>query len=458
MYERFFRVPAEGWLAHYGYRQEAVDYHLGTCRDFMRRHMEAAKRAAAGGREGIKEIAPFLLNRVADARTLRCAWDYLRREGGQAPGHNGHRYEDFGDSEVWSLLRAIGAAIRAQDYRRGPDTKRSIPKGPKGSGRFRTLTLSNIEDRVVERAIVLVIQPLLDPRFDVRSFGYRPDLDRCHALALAEHLALGEGRMIWVTEDLKDAFDHVPLRRLLDVVRVHIPAPDLVALIERVIINDTGKGLRQGGPLSCLLLNVYLDHLLDRPWRRQHPDTPHVRVADDMLLLCQAEEDALAGRADLERLLTPAGMPIKQATDTVYRLAQGDIAQWLGFEIGAGTDCLEVRVGEGSWEQFQEHLTMAHTKPDAPLRAIAIIEGWVSQLGATYPFSDRKNTCQRIASIAHQQCFDEIPSEDRLLELWQRAYARWSKLRKAASRKTLDTVSGQKATRQASLSSRKETS
>lgn len=441
MYQSYWQ-PRESLLARHDYQQEAVDYHVGTNKDFLRRHEEMARRAVDQGRIGLKEIAPRLLRRVADARNLRIAWDYLSRQGGQTPGPNGHSYDDLADPEVWSLLRALGAAIRSDHYRPGPEKRRQISKGP-GRG-DRTLTIRNIEDRVVERGIVQIIQPILDPCFDDRSLGYRPGLSRSHALALAEQITLRTNRFIWITEDLQDAFDCVPLRRLLDVVRMYVPAPDLVTLIDRVIFKKSGRGLSQGGPLSPLLTNVYLDHLLDKSWRRDHPRTPLVRVADDILVQCRWMDEAPTIRSELEKRLTPAGMKIKPVDDAIRRLDQGQAAKWLGFEILADKQGLIVQIGDKSWERLKEHLQIAHTKPDAPLRAIATIQGWISQLGPTFMFADRRRVCQRAASIAAEYGFDEIPSEQQLLDDWQRAHARWCKLRQRHTKKripALDTVS-----------------
>ena len=114
---------------------------------------------------------------VADPRTLHSAWDHLSRKGGKAPGPNGLRYSDLTGAEVWDLCRCLGHAIGSDAYGRGGELIRWISKGP-GRGE-RPLVLSNIEDRVVEKAIVLVLQPLLDPLFDDRSYGYRPGAGTC---------------------------------------------------------------------------------------------------------------------------------------------------------------------------------------------------------------------------------------------------------------------------------------
>src|ERR1019366_4129 len=83
----------------------------------------------------------------------------------------------------------------------------------------RQLTLLDLFDRVVQRAAVQILQPLLDPLFLPFSLGFRPNRDREHALARAEALAVTERRWCWVVEDLRNAFDLVPQRRLLNVVK-----------------------------------------------------------------------------------------------------------------------------------------------------------------------------------------------------------------------------------------------
>ena len=207
-----------------------------------------------------------------------------------------------------------------------------VSKGP-GRGE-RPLVLSNIEDRLVEKAIVLVLQPLLDALFDDRSYGYRPGRGHLNALAEVERLALQEQRRVWLTEDVQDAFLHVPVPRLLQVLRKLLPADGLIGLLERVLAPGMLPGLRQGGPLSPLMLNVYLNHVLDRPWRRDHPGLPLVRFADDLLVCCRTEPQARMARAGLERLLVPAG-DAAQGDGGLGgpRPGAADPIDWLGFSF-----------------------------------------------------------------------------------------------------------------------------
>ena len=78
--------------------------------------------------------------------------------------------------------------------------------------------MENHIDRIVARAVLQIIQPLLDPGFDENSFGFRPGRDRRHALKAALEL-LVEGRQHWLVAYIQDALDNMPLNRLMDIVR-----------------------------------------------------------------------------------------------------------------------------------------------------------------------------------------------------------------------------------------------
>jgi ribonuclease HI len=398
----------------------------------LRRYEKAAAQAVMEGPKGVRKIGPDLCEYATDLRILREAWNFLKMHGGAAPGPNGRTYTDYGNHEVWEMLRAYSESIRKGTYRPGPDRIVPISKG--GNRGTRTLRLQDIHDRVVARAIVEIIQPLLDPGFDPYSFGFRPGLDRLHALATAMHLAETQDRMFFVLEDIKNAFDQVPVQRLLDIVRKKLPnAEDLWQLIEIVVGNGTKRGIRQGSPLSPISLNLYLDHVLDRPWRKRHPDAPLLRSADDILVPCRTEKEALDAQHHLRRILTPAGMPLKDSTRPVRDLHKGETADWLGYRIFRGKDGLKARISVDAWSTLAERLLQAHDKPASPLRAGQIVEGWIDQLGPCLPHEDVTKITARIAEIGRQAAFEELPDAEDLMERWREAYSRWRKIRQAVS-------------------------
>lgn len=413
--------------------RKAVSYHQESRLDFLHRHQENAKRALQDGLRGVRELAPCLLARIADSRTLALAWEYLALKGGQAPGPNGHRYTDYNQGEVWALCKCLAQAVRDGRYYPGPERTVMINK-TSGNGQ-RPIVMINIEDRVVQRAVVMILQPLLDPLFDSRSMGYRPQLGHLHALALGEFLTLHERRRVWVTQDITDAFQHVQVSRLLQVVHKLLPDKALIDLLERILPARTLNGLRQGGPLSPMMLNKYLDHFLDRPWRRDRPHQPLIRVADDLLIPCRSEKQANQAHATLSALMLPAGMPLKYAVaDAIHDFDGGEVVGWLGFNISKAERGLAAEIGIKSWDRLEECLALAHTKSDAPLRAIYGIKQWLNHRGPCYPWSNRKKDCQRIIDIAQLQGFEEVPQPSELLGRWQRAYARWCRVRKEVRR------------------------
>jgi hypothetical protein len=285
----------------------------------------------------------------------------------------------------------------------------------------------------VQRALVQVLQPFLDPRFLNSSLGYRPRKGREHALALAEARATSHGLWVWAAEDIRDAFDHVPHKRLLEVLRRPVPAADILALVEVVIGTDRGRGLPQGGALSPLLLNLYLDRVLDRPWTKAHPEAPLLRVADDLLVLAGDREQAVALRAALEALLRPAGMPLHETKGALRDLAAGQTLEWLGYDLRRGDRGLEARLTGRSWEQLDGALAGLHDGPDAPIRAVETIEGWIAQQGPCYRHEDVDEVYARIGRLAGRYAFEEVPDRGRVRSLWGAAHDRYGDVRRTVS-------------------------
>lgn len=411
-------------------RRVSADLHEGSRRDFLRRHeRESADAARHTGRERT-EFARCLFGRAADPRNFRCAIDHLARDGGAAAGPGGLTLDELDGSARWGLARALGSLIRSGRYRPGPHREVRIPKGP-GRG-FRTLRIRDVEDRVIERAIVQVVQPFLDPRFAPTSYGYRPGRGREHALAHAEAIAERNSSWCWAPDDVKDAFDHVPKGRLIDVVRASLAADDIVELIRIVVADgDATRGIPQGSSLSPLLLNAYLDRVLDRPWARYEPATPLIRVADDVLILARDGDTARAAHERLAARLRSAGMGLKAGSGSAVRdLLLGETADWLGFRLRKGPGGLEARPTDRCWAQLDEALEGAHTKPDAPARAREIVAGWAEQLGPCRPHLDLAGLFAGIAAVAGRYAFEEAPDRRSLEEVLLRGYRRWRSLRR----------------------------
>jgi hypothetical protein len=331
----------------------------------------------------------------------------------------------------WQLCRVLREDIRQGHYEPGQEHLCWIPKRS-GNGK-RPLIIQCIDDRVVQRATLMILQPLLDPRFDPRSFGFRPDKGTLDALALAERLAVDQKRWVWLCADLKDAFCNVNIPRLMDVVRRNLPDEDLADFISRLLKGARLGGLRQGGPLSPLLLNVYLDHFLDRKWRKLFPAIPLIRYADDLLLLCRTPKKAVSAYKALVNKLRPAGMTLKEDVNkALCRLDLGEEACYMGFALKKGAGRLHLGLTRDAWTALEEHLEDAHEAPESALRAAQCVMGWLSQRGACLPDLGVEKVYARVRRIAHQLAFDELLYPFEVQEVAKDALKRWEDARRSA--------------------------
>jgi retron-type reverse transcriptase len=409
-------------------RQAPADSHRGTCRDFLRRHEREAIAAARGTATAKKAFVAKLLPRAADSRNLRLAWGYLAAEGGQAPGLDGVRFNDLEPHETWGLIRTLGKALKDDTYRPGPDRKVAIPKSGTGT---RVLSIPSVIDRLVQRAVVQVVQPFMDPLLGDHCLGYRPGVDINRAVALAERLAVEGDRWAWLAEDVRNAFDCVPQQRLLDVLRTLLVGDEkMTRLLGRLVKLDSGIGVRQGSPMSPLLLNVYLHHFLDKKWGRLFPGVPLLRWADDVLILCRTKQEALRAYEGLERLLLPAGMRLKgNPTQAVHDLQGGESIIWLGHRLCRIKGGLEVSLTTRAWKRLSERLELCHEKDFSSKRAVETILGWVSQMGPCLKTTDVNGAYARVVSLARDLGFEELPSKEEVTRSWHRAYRRWARCR-----------------------------
>lgn len=372
------------------------------------------------------------MGRIGDERNLYAAMRHLAAYGGEAPGPNDLSIDDFTDPELWDISRELRDAIRTHRYRPGEDRTVEIPK-VSGVG-TRGITLQNIEDRTVQRATLQMLQPLIDPKFDPCSFGFRPKRDRRHALATATFLAETKNRWIWIAADIRTAFDKVPRRRLLDVVRKQLPNSALVDFIDMLVDKGTKKGIRQGGSLSPFLLNVYLDHFLDQPWRRLHPLVPLIRYADDVLLLCRTKKGASEMYEDLQRMLREAGLPLKEPEgDPIIDLRGGGTVSWLGYAVTHQAGKIRVRLDETFWADLDQKLESIRDKPAAPLRANDVMRSLISQAGPARPPTRplQEQFLKRVQEAAWKNGFDEGPTINALTRMLNAGHARYVLINRA---------------------------
>jgi hypothetical protein len=174
--------------------------HTGDYRRVIDRHERQIEQLyRAKGPDGLRSVWPMLMARICDERTPRNAIAKLDRN--KAPGPSGLRLENQEPAEFWSLSRELRRMIERRTYRPGPETKRKIPKVGK-PGQYRIITVQSTEDRIVAKAVQLILQSLMEVEFAPFSVGFRPLQGRLNGLAIVLALLRQQKRSILVVHSI----------------------------------------------------------------------------------------------------------------------------------------------------------------------------------------------------------------------------------------------------------------
>lgn len=271
-----------------------------------------------------------LLQAALTRDNLQLAFKQVRANKGAA-GVDG-----LGIVETAEHLKTAWPGIRAQllagTYRPDPVRRVLIPKPGGGE---RKLGIPTVTDRLIQQALLQVLQPLLDPDFSNHSYGFRPERS-AHQAVLAAQQYIHSGRQIVVDVDLEQFFDCVEHDVLIarlgrkvkdrDVLRLIRAYLNSGALIEGMVMTST-RGTPQGGPLSPLLANVVLDEVDKELERRGHC---FVRYADDANVYVRSPKAGQRVMALLRRLYGRLGLRVNESKSAV---ASAFGRKFLGFSF-----------------------------------------------------------------------------------------------------------------------------
>jgi RNA-directed DNA polymerase len=283
-----------------------------------------------------------LLHHIYNLETLRMAYFSLKKEA--APGVDGETWRHYGE-QLEMNLQDLSDRLKRGAYRAKPVRRVYIPKA---DGRQRPLGVPALEDKIVQRATVEVLNAIYETDFLGFSYGFRPERSQHRALD-ALYTGLLTRKVSWVLDlDIRSFFDKISHEWLVKFVEHRIADRRVVRLIRKWLnagVLEGGKRIRveegtpQGGSASPLLANVYLHYVFDlwvQAWRRKqaHGDVIVVRFADDVVVGFQGRSDAMRFWAELMERMRKFGLELHP--EKTRLLAFGPFAVQIRKQRGEG--------------------------------------------------------------------------------------------------------------------------
>jgi RNA-directed DNA polymerase len=294
-----------------------------------------------------------LMEQVVDRGNMWGAYERVLRNKG-APGPDGLRVQDL---KAWlqATWPSVKAALLAGSYL--PREVRAVDM-PKPDGGVRTLGVPSVVDRLIQQALLQVLQPIFDPGFSESSYGFRPGRNAWQAVQAArDHVRSGRG---WVVDiDIAKFFDRVNHDVLMARVARRVKDERVLKLIRRFleaglmrdgVTQQRQEGTPQGGPLSPLLSNIVLDGLDRELQRRGHT---FVRYADDANVYLRSAKAAHKAFAAIGCFLSSKlKLQINPAKSAVARASTRD---FLGYGL-IGADKARLKVATSSLRRLRDRV------------------------------------------------------------------------------------------------------
>ena len=301
------------------------------------------------------------LAHVLTPEFLKETWKTINQRG--ASGIDGESIEQF-ERELEQRVQEICERLKAGAYRAPPVRRVEIPKGPGKTG-TRPLGIPTVADRLLQKAVARILEAIYEADFCDVSYGFRPGRSPHHALrALREQIVTKKVSHVFEA-DIRGYFNHVSHSWMQRMVRERIADPVILSLIgkwlnagamQAGVVTRAEEGTPQGGPISCVLANIYLHYTLDLWFEKKFKpqckgEARLVRFVDDFVVSFQYLLDADAFQGQLTERF--AGFNLELAEEKTRLLLFGRFAaerramngqlrpetfEFLGFKHVCGTD------------------------------------------------------------------------------------------------------------------------
>jgi RNA-directed DNA polymerase len=288
-----------------------------------------------------------LYDKIYRKDVLRFAWERCKANDG-SPGIDGQTFQKIEESGLELWLDKLAEELKEKSYRPKAIKRVLIPKP---DGKMRPLGIACIRDRVIQVAVLLILEPIFEVDLPEEQYGYRPGKS-AHDAVRAVHSWLNRGHRQVVDADLSGYYDSIPHHELLKCVARRVSDGALLALIrqwlenaveetdkrgltKRTTVNkDTGRGTPQGSPLSPLLANLYMRRFV-LGWKKQGWEqrlgARIVNYADDYVILCRGSAEEALMR--MQKLMDALKLKVNDVKTKTCRVPEESF-DFLGYTIG----------------------------------------------------------------------------------------------------------------------------
>lgn len=366
-------------------------------RDSVEREEYAGARSTDTREGGKRGGANCLLERILDSENLNRAYKRVKRNHG-APGIDGITVEE---ALPWlqEHREEFLSSILEGKYKPNPVRRKEIPKP---DGGVRKLGIPTVIDRIVQQAIAQQLQPIFEPLFSDGSYGYRPGRSAQQAVKKMKEYA-EQGYSHAVAVDLSKYFDTLNHELFMNLLRKQIHDKRVIALIkkylksgvmEKGVVCKTEEGSPQGGPLSPLLANIYLNEF-DREMEGRGVKV--IRYADDIVVLAKSKRAAHHLLESCQKLLVgKLKLTMNAQKSKVVSVLAHKHFKFLGFCLGKNGKGIYIRAHRKSLEKAKGQLKeLTRRNQGRNVRRVmenvkVFIRGWVGY----YYIADVKRTLQ----------------------------------------------------------------